>query len=158
VAHYAASGRDVWVRVTAADGHYELAATDVGLGIARAFAGGCSIVANGISFVLDDATLQPESEPTLMAWQRLLKSRPDLRIEVVAYTDSRDANGDAQAGRALSARRAEAVKLWFRQHRIDGDRITTRGLGDSAPLRPSETDEDRARNRRVEIRKVDCRQ
>ena len=157
VAHFAASGRDVWARVAAADGRYELAATDAGLGIARAFAGGCSLVANGIAFGLDDATLLPESEPTLMALQRLMKSDSDLRIEVLAYTDARDANGDAQALRALSARRAEAVKTWFRQHRIDGDRITPRGLGDSAPLRPSDTDENRARNRRIEIRKTDCR-
>jgi OOP family OmpA-OmpF porin len=157
VAHYAAAGRDVWVRVTAGDGRYELGATDAGAAIARAFATGCSLVANGIVFELDRATLRPESEPTLMALQRLLKSEADLRIEIVAYTDARDASGDGQAGRALSARRAEAVKLWFRQHRIDGDRITTRGLGDSAPLRAGESDEDRARNRRVEIRKVDCR-
>jgi len=157
VAHYAAAGRDVWVRVTAGDDRYELAATDAGLGIARAFAGGCSLVANGIAFGLDDATLLPESEPTLTSLQRLLKSQDSLRIEVVAYTDARDAHGDAQAGRTLSAQRAEAVKTWLHQHRIDRDRITTRGLGDSAPLRPSETEEDRARNRRVEIRKVDCR-
>src|SRR5262249_45464155 len=133
-------------------------ATDAGLGIARAFAGGCSLVANGIAFGLDDATLLPESEPTLISLQRLLRSQDSLRIEVVAYTDARDANGNAQAGRALSALDDAAVKKWLHQHRIDPDRITTRGLGDSAPLRPSDTEEDRARNRRVEIRKVDCRQ
>jgi len=156
VAHYAASGRDVWVRVTAGDGRYELAATDAGLGIARAFAGSCSLVANGITFGLDDATLLPQSEPTLMALRRLLRSDDGLRVEVVVHTDSRDANGDAQANRALSARRAEAVKTWLDQHRVDSDQITTRGLGDSAPLRPSDTDENRARNRRVEIRELDC--
>jgi outer membrane protein OmpA-like peptidoglycan-associated protein len=108
------------------------------------------------AFELDDATLRPESEPTLMALQRLLKAQEGLRIEVVVHTDARDAGGDAEAGRALSARRAEAVKLWFARHRIDDARITPRGLGASAPLRPSESAEDRARNRRVEIRKVDC--
>jgi outer membrane protein OmpA-like peptidoglycan-associated protein len=157
VAHYAATGRDVWARVGATEGAYELAATDAGQGITGAFESACSLVANGIAFDLDKATLLPESEPTLAELQRLLKAQRDLRIEVVAYTDSRDADGDAQANRALSARRAEAVKSWFRQHRIDGDRITTRGLGDAAPLRPSDTEENRARNRRIEIRKVDCR-
>jgi outer membrane protein OmpA-like peptidoglycan-associated protein len=59
--------------------------------------------------------------------------------------------------RTASARRAEAVRTWLRQHRIDGDRVVARGLGDSAPLRASDTDENRARNRRVEIRKLACR-
>jgi outer membrane protein OmpA-like peptidoglycan-associated protein len=157
VAHYAASGRDVWARLTAAAGHYEIAAADAGRGIARAFAAGCSLVANDIVFGLEEAALLPESESTLQALQRLLKSEPDLRIEILAHTDARDASGDPAANLALSARRAEAVKTWLRQHRIDGDRITTRGAGASAPLHPSDTEENRARNRRVEIRKLDCR-
>jgi outer membrane protein OmpA-like peptidoglycan-associated protein len=156
VAHYAASGRDVWARLTAGDGHYEIAAADAGLGMARAFAAGCIFVANDIVFGLEDAILLPESESTLQALQRLLKSESGLRIEILAHTDARDANGDLAANLALSARRAEAVKTWLRQHRIDGDRITTRGAGASAPLHPSDGDENRARNRRVEIRKAGC--
>jgi outer membrane protein OmpA-like peptidoglycan-associated protein len=156
VAHYAATGRDVWVRVTAGAGPYEIAATDAGLGMARAFAQGCIFVANDIVFGLEDATLLPESEATLQALQRLLKSDSGLRIEILAHTDARDASGDPAANLALSARRAAAVRTWLMQHRIDGDRIATRGAGASAPLHPSDTDENRARNRRVEIRKQGC--
>jgi outer membrane protein OmpA-like peptidoglycan-associated protein len=157
VAHYAAGGRDVWARIAAAGGRYEIAAADVGAGIAQAFATGCHLVLNGITFGLADATLQPESESTLAALARLLKAERALRVEVVAYTDPRDAEGDHDTNLRLSAQRAEAVKTWLRQHRIDGERIATRGAGDGAPLRPSDTDAHRARNRRIELRRTDCR-
>jgi outer membrane protein OmpA-like peptidoglycan-associated protein len=154
VAHYAARGRDVWARLSAVDGHCELSVADAGQGIANAFAQGCSLVLYGITFDFDESAPLAGSEPALYDVQRLLRSDRDLKLEIVAHTDSRD--GDHDAAMKLSAQRAAAVKLWFVRHRVDGDRLTTRGAGDTEPLRPSDTDENRARNRRIEFRKIGC--
>jgi outer membrane protein OmpA-like peptidoglycan-associated protein len=156
VAHYAARGRDVWARLSAADGHFEASVADAGQGIANAFAQGCSLVLYGVSFDFDEAAPLAGSEPALFDVQRLLRADRDLKLQIVAHTDSRDAGGDREANLKLSAQRAEAVKLWFVRHRIDGDRLATRGAGDTEPLRPSDTEENRARNRRIELRKVGC--
>jgi outer membrane protein OmpA-like peptidoglycan-associated protein len=137
VAHYAASGRDVWVRVSAADGGYELAVADAGQSIARGLEAGCSIVLQGVEFEIDEATLLPVSEPTLAAVQRLLRADRDMKLEIDAYTDSRDARGDRDANLRLSAQRAEAVRTWFRQHRVDDDRLVTRGSATPSRCTPA---------------------
>jgi outer membrane protein OmpA-like peptidoglycan-associated protein len=154
VAHYAARGRDVWARLSAADGHCELSVADAGQGIANAFAQGCSLVLYGITFDFDESAPLAGSEPALWDVQRLLRADSELKLEIVAHTDSRD--GDHDAAMKLSAQRAAAIRLWFVRHRIDGDRLTTRGAGDTEPLRPSDTEENRARNRRIELRKIGC--
>jgi outer membrane protein OmpA-like peptidoglycan-associated protein len=156
VAHYAAGGRDVWARLSASGGHFELSVADAGQGIANAFAHGCSMVLYGVQFDFDESAPLAESEPALYDVQRLLRADRDLKLEIVAHTDSRDAAGDRAANLKLSTQRAAAIKLWFERHRVDGDRLTTRGAGDTEPLRPSDTDEDRARNRRIELKKTGC--
>jgi outer membrane protein OmpA-like peptidoglycan-associated protein len=155
VAHYAAGGRDVWARLSAEGSRFELSVADAAEGIASAFAQGCRLVLYGIRFDFDESAPLAESEPALHDVQRLLHADSTLRLEIVAHADSRD--GDHEANLKLSKQRAAAIKLWFVRHRIDGDRLTTRGAGDTEPLRPSDTDENRARNRRIELRKPDCR-
>ena len=51
----------------------------------------------------------------------------------------------------LSQRRAAEVARYFIAKGIDESRLLSEGLGSSLPLVPNDTDENRARNRRVEI-------
>ncbi|MGH6878696.1 MAG: OmpA family protein [Rhizomicrobium sp.] len=56
----------------------------------------------------------------------------------------------------LSEARAGAVKAWLVSHDVSADRVTSRGYGDTRPLVPNDTDADRFKNRRVELRRMNC--
>jgi outer membrane protein OmpA-like peptidoglycan-associated protein len=58
----------------------------------------------------------------------------------------------------LSGRRADAVKAWLIGKGIAATRITTAGYGDTRPIVPNTTDENKAKNRRVELRRAGCKE
>ena len=49
------------------------------------------------------------------------------------------------------------MKAWLADHGIAGDRLSTVGYGETKPLVPNSTDENRARNRRVELKRKECK-
>ena len=81
--------------------------------------------------------------------QEVGKSNPDLKILIEGHTDN---VGTPAANLALSDARAAAVKAALvAEHGAAGDRITTKGLGDTKPAVPNATANGRAQNRRVEV-------
>ena len=52
----------------------------------------------------------------------------------------------------LSLQRAESVKAALVARAVDPARISTAGYGDTLPVAPNDNDENKALNRRVEIR------
>jgi OOP family OmpA-OmpF porin len=48
------------------------------------------------------------------------------------------------------------VKAWLVAHGVAASRVSARGYGDTRPLVPNDTDADRFKNRRVELRRVNC--
>jgi OOP family OmpA-OmpF porin len=104
---------------------------------------------HGILFATGKADLQPESRPVLKEIAAALKQHGDLKILIEGHTDN---VGTPAANLALSDARAAAVKAALvADHGAAGDRITTRGFGDSKPATPNATANGRAQNRRVEI-------
>ena len=73
-------------------------------------------------------------------------------MEIVGHTDSK---GNDKKNRKLSLDRADAVREQLIKSDIDGDRLTTRGAGEDEPLDSNETEEGRAKNRRIEFRVVE---
>lgn len=109
------------------------------------------IVAHGINFDSDKATLRPESMGTLNQIKKLMDSDPSLKFEVDGHTDN---TGGTAHNQQLSEERAAAVKSQLVSMGIDASRLTTKGFGESKPLGPNATSEDRANNRRVEFVKM----
>ena len=102
-----------------------------------------------IYFDFGKADLKPESRATLQEIARLLKANPDLKLYVVGHTDN---VGSLEINLELSRRRAEAVvKALVAQFGIDPQRLKPYGIGPLAPVASNDTEEGRAKNRRVEL-------
>ena len=74
----------------------------------------------------------------------------DGRTELVVVGHS-DASGSTEFNFELSHRRAVAVAQTFVRFGVSPDRITVAGRGETQPIADNETEEGRARNRRIEI-------
>jgi OmpA-OmpF porin, OOP family len=106
-------------------------------------------VTQGILFATGKAELQPESRPVLKEIAATMKQHADLKILIEGHTDN---VGSAASNLTLSDARAAAVKTALvSDFGADGDRITTKGFGDTKPAVPNATAVGRAQNRRVEV-------
>jgi OOP family OmpA-OmpF porin len=110
------------------------------------------VATQGIYFASGSDKIQPESTPTLVEIADMLKKHPDLDLLIEGHTDN---VGNAASNLALSQRRAAAVRqVLIDSYKIDGNRLTTQGFGDTVPAAPNTTPEGRQQNRRVELVKA----
>jgi outer membrane protein OmpA-like peptidoglycan-associated protein len=106
----------------------------------------------GIYFDTDKTDLKPESKSTLEEVAKLLKADPSLRLEVAGHTDN---TGAPAHNMQLSAGRAGAVvNALVTTYGVERARLQAKGYGDGKPVAPNDSDQNRAKNRRVELRKL----
>jgi outer membrane protein OmpA-like peptidoglycan-associated protein len=105
----------------------------------------------GIYFDLDKSTLKAGSEKVLIEMVKLMKNYADLKIEIQGHTDS---TGTKEHNVKLSERRAQTVKSFLALYGVDSSRMTAKGFGPDQPVASNDTDEGRALNRRVELKKL----
>jgi len=80
---------------------------------------------------------------------KILVREPQITGEVRGHTDS---VGPEEYNMGLSVRRAEAVLEYFVTKGVARRRLRAKGFGESQPIASNDTDEGRARNRRVELK------
>jgi outer membrane protein OmpA-like peptidoglycan-associated protein len=120
--------------------------------MAKALASDGKLDLYGILFDIDKTDLKPESKTTLDEVAKLLKADPALKLEVAGHTDN---TGNAEHNMKLSAGRAAAVvNALVTNYGIDKARLQPNGYGDTKPVAPNDTDQNRAKNRRVELKKI----
>lgn len=104
------------------------------------------------SFPSGSAFLQPKFKPIVHDIARLLKDVPG-EITVSGHTDDFQVANELYTNNwDLSAKRAVAVASEMQKVAgFDKNRMVVVGHADTRPLVPNESDEDRKRNRRVEI-------
>jgi OmpA-OmpF porin, OOP family len=103
----------------------------------------------GINFDTGKSTITPESAQAIGEIAKLLKADPGLKIYVVGHTDN---TGGVDSNIKLSQDRAEAVlQALVRDHGIATARLRAFGCGLFAPVASNDTEEGRAKNRRVEL-------
>ncbi|MGP8215221.1 MAG: OmpA family protein [Bacteroidia bacterium] len=116
---------------------------------------GSKIVLNNIFFDFDKATLRPLSNVELKNLVMLLKSNPNMKVEISGYTDSK---GSAEYNQKLSEARAQSVVNRLAESGINANRMKAKGYGKTLPAAPNKnsdgTDnpEGRQLNRRVEFK------
>ena len=103
----------------------------------------------GIYFDFNKSEIKPESESTLKEISKLLSKNPKLNLYVVGHTDN---VGDFSYNMKLSQSRAEAVvNMLASKFSINKNRLTAAGVGPLAPVTTNDTEEGKAKNRRVEL-------
>lgn len=105
----------------------------------------------GILFDLDKANLKQESDKQLQHIVTLLVNSPDLRLEIQGHTDNQ---GSPEYNMDLSRRRAATVADYLKLFGIDPARLVAKGYGESQPVASNDTEDGRAKNRRVELVKI----
>lgn len=102
----------------------------------------------GLVFDPGGATLGAGSADALDALAGLLAADAELRVVVVGHSDN---EGGLEPNRALSLRRAEAVRDALVERGVPAEQLGAEGLGFLAPLASNATEAGRERNRRVEV-------
>jgi outer membrane protein OmpA-like peptidoglycan-associated protein len=106
----------------------------------------------GITFDFDKVDIKPESKSQLDEIAKVLATNAGLKLKVIGYTDNK---GTADHNLKLSQQRADAiVSALVRNYGIAADRLSAIGAGSNAPVASNDTEEGRAKNRRVELLKL----
>lgn len=103
---------------------------------------------NNVFFDFDKWDLRGESFLELNRVVKLLMENPSIIIEMSAHTDS---YGSDEYNFKLSDNRARSVMEYILLQGISPDRITSQGYGETKPVAPNDTPENRQLNRRVEF-------
>lgn len=105
-------------------------------------------LAQRVHFGVNSSTINPASTRVLNLISDFLQQKPEVLVTLVGHTDHR---GSYEYNLALSKRRAASVKNYLEQMGIDASRIAIQAMGNNAPEATTQSKEDMARNRRVEL-------
>jgi len=152
IAHYAAGTRSIWAYLHGGGGDYNITVADEG-NLAAQLDRDCHVALYGIQFDFNKSTIRPDSDPVLQNVLGILNARPDLKLEIQGHTDN--VGGD-EYNQKLSESRAASVVTWLTNKGIAQARLTAHGYGMKQPIADNGSDEGRARNRRVELKKQGC--
>lgn len=110
---------------------------------------GDNLVMNNIQFEVNSSKLLPAGKAELDKLTALMKENPTIEILLSGHTS---AEGSAALNRELSLKRVRSCKDYLASKEIDEGRITIKGFGPDIPVAPNDTEANRARNRRVEMK------
>ena len=105
-------------------------------------------VALYINFDTGKSIIRDESKPVIDQIVQMMKSNPDLKIGVEGHTDN---VGTPSSNKTLSEARAKSVVSAIVAQGVSADRLSQAGFGQDKPIADNDTDEGRAKNRRVEL-------
>ena len=101
-----------------------------------------------VLFAFDSAELTPAAQSALTEIAGRLSGASMVSVNVVGHTDS---VGSEDYNQRLSERRAMSVKDYLASQGVPRDKLTAEGLGENQPVADNDSEEGRAKNRRVEI-------
>jgi outer membrane protein OmpA-like peptidoglycan-associated protein len=109
------------------------------------------IVLRNVKFEFDKYRLTVKADSLLDLVAASLKTLPDVKVEVAGHCDW---IGSEAYNQKLSIQRAEAVRDYLIKNGVKAESLTFIGYGETKPLADNKTDEGRALNRRVELRRI----
>jgi outer membrane protein OmpA-like peptidoglycan-associated protein len=107
-----------------------------------------TFVFDPLNFDSSTTHLTPESAQTVADLSAILQAYPATDVRLDGYTAG---VGNAEGNKQLSLERVAVVKEALIRGGIGATRVTTAGYGPEHPLASNETEDGRARNRRLEL-------
>ncbi|MCE9500124.1 MAG: OmpA family protein, partial [Leptospira sp.] len=108
---------------------------------------GKEIAINNLFFETNKHDITRESEPELDSLANVLKENKNIRVLIEGHTDNVGKDSD---NLTLSLARAKAVSEYLIvRHKVEKDRLETKGFGKTRPLVDNNSDDNRHKNRRV---------
>ncbi|PZW94540.1 OmpA family protein [Pseudomonas sp. 478] len=104
--------------------------------------------AGDVLFAFNQSELTPAARSKLDSLMPKLQSADVVSVKVVGHTDN---VGSDSYNQALSERRASSVAAYLLSQGLAPNKLTSEGKGQSQPVADNETEEGRAKNRRVEL-------
>jgi len=111
-----------------------------------------SIDTSQVAFEPGSVSLTADSRTSLAELIQLLRAYPQFKIRVAGHTDN---TGRPEVNLRISKQRAQAVANYLLQRRVGRDQVISQGYGATRPIASNESEEGRARNRRIEINFLD---
>ena len=157
------NGAETWMEIEVSNGgeYYVLTivetaplkqAIEIGADeMAKALQDEGTIALYGILFDTAKADIRPESEKTIAAIAGALNALPAMAVEIGGHTDN---VGAQDYNQQLSEARAQAVRDALIAKGISAERLTAKGYGLSMPVDSNDTEEGRAKNRRVQLTRI----
>ncbi|HVO75794.1 MAG TPA: OmpA family protein [Ignavibacteriaceae bacterium] len=103
----------------------------------------------GIYFDTGKSEIKPESDAAVAEIAKMLKENASLNVYIVGHTDN---VGSFDSNMKLSKERADAVvKTLLGKYGIPESRLKAYGVASLSPVMSNDTEEGRAKNRRVEL-------
>src|SRR6476620_7431065 len=103
---------------------------------------------SGLLFDFDSDVVRPEARTNLRNLAASLDKYPGSDLLIAGHTDS---VGTDAYNLALSQRRSAAAVAYLASQGVDRSRMTARGLGETEPVAPNDSEAGRSKNRRVEV-------
>lgn len=117
--------------------------------MAKGIAADGKVAVYGLYFDTDKSEIKPESKAALAEMAKLMQQNPALKVYIVGHTDNQ---GVAAHNVDLSQKRADAVvKALSADYKVDGKRLSAKGVASYAPVASNDNDAGREKNRRVEL-------
>jgi len=110
--------------------------------------GGGAFDFDRLEFETGSTALTQRSRAQIADIAQILGAYPQVRVQIAGYTDN---TGNEAANLALSRGRAEAVMNALRENGAPAANLNAQGFGSRDPIASNETENGRARNRRVTL-------
>ncbi len=101
-----------------------------------------------INFDVDKASLKPDGQSTVAEIVKYLQANPSIKLSIEGHTDN---TGDAKHNKDLSLQRANTVMNELTVKQIKKENLSVMGYGSEKPLVANDSEENKAKNRRVEL-------
>ncbi|MCZ2356872.1 MAG: OmpA family protein [Bacteroidia bacterium] len=108
-----------------------------------------SLIFESLEFEERSSDIKSDIEPKIQYIISFLKEHPYYLLNITGHTDS---DGDDTFNKELSEKRATNIRDYILTHStLPSNQITALGMGETRPIFPNDTEEHKAKNRRVEF-------
>jgi len=108
-----------------------------------------TVALQSVNFEFGSDALTAEAKAILDGIAKSLAAQTSVKVQVAGHTDSL---GPQSYNLTLSQKRAKSVVSYLGSVGVDAARLTSEGEGEFAPIASNDTEEGRAKNRRVEFK------